>query len=84
MANKVWVVTYTSHFDDLYSESKVFKSERKALQELADYVRDIFESANTSQTLEDFADEGFMGDHCFKYSDGIHDYRVDVTKTEEQ
>ena len=84
MANEVWVVTYTSYFDDLYSESKVFKSERKALQQLADYVRDIFESANTSQTLEDFANEGFMGDYCFKYSDGIHDYRVDVTKTEEQ
>jgi hypothetical protein len=82
MKKKVWVVTYTSHYDEIYSETKVCSTEAKALQELADYVRDIHETANTNETLEDFAEEGFHGKHYFYYCDGLHEYLVEATETE--
>lgn len=46
MAKEIWVVTYTSKYDDLYVETKVSLKESKARQEFADYIRDVHESSS--------------------------------------
>lgn len=83
MAKEVWVVTYTSQYDDIYTEAKVCSTEAKALQELADYVRDIHESVGSTDDVNEFADEGFRGKYCFEHCDDYgHKFLVEATKTE--
>ena len=82
MAKEIWVVTYTSKYDDLYVETKVFSKESKARQEFADYIRDVHESSNSGMTLEELADEYLRGDNWFQYNDGCHEYLVTLEKQE--
>lgn len=82
MAKEIWVVTYTSKYDDLYVETKVSLKESKARQEFADYIRDVHESSNSGMTLEELADEYLRGDNWFHYNDGNHEYLVTLEKQE--
>lgn len=82
MAKEIWVVTYTSKYDDLYVETKVSSKESKARQEFVDYIMDVHESSNSGMTLEELTEEYLRGDNWFHYNDGNHEYLVTMEKQE--
>ena len=76
----MYSVTYVSHLETIYFETKLFKSEQAAFEQVAEYVKDICETEGW-----DYEDCGFeVGQQLFSQScfNG-HYYEVRMTYHED-
>ena len=76
----MYSVTYLSVFDEPYIETKLFKSEQAAKQQVKQYVEDICETCDWDIEIDtDFE----FGDTYFETADCGHWYSVKMTYHED-